>query len=273
MNKITFYSAGGLGNLLFMLANAYNLSLKYGLELEIYKINRYFNNNDTKRKLIDEYDIFKNFNVLQDNNLFKTYHNYHENGFIFQTLTLENNQNYNLHGYFQSWKYFENNFHNFKKLLVNNYETYINDYLNVIKKKYNDNTIVSVHFRRTDYLKHPNFHLNLDMNYYVKALDNFDKENNVFMFFSDDIEWVKTQNFDFLKNKIYVDEPNEEYNLWLMSKCDHNIIANSSFSLWASYLNENSNKKVVAPSRWFGPIGPSHNIYDILFDSYIIINI
>lgn len=273
MRKISFYSAGGLGNLLFMLANAYNLSLKYKLELVIYKNNRDTNQNNTKRKLIDEYAIFKKFNVLCDDNTFNNFHNYHENGFYFQTPMLDYNQNYNLHGYYQSWKYFEDNFHDFKKLLVNNYEIHINDYLNDIKNKCNNNPIVSIHFRRTDYLKHPNFHLNLDMNYYVKALNNFDKENNIFLFFSDDIEWVKKQKFDNLKNKIYVDDPNEEYNLWLMSKCDHNIIANSSFSLWASYLNENLNKKVVSPSRWFGPSGPDHNIHDIVLDNYIIINI
>ena len=49
-----------------------------------------------------------------------------------------------------------------------------------------------------------------------------------------------------------------------MSACDHNIIANSSFSWWASYINSNPNKMVISPSRWFGPKGPVYNIRDII---------
>ena len=78
-----------------------------------------------------------------------------------------------------------------------------------------------------------------------------------------------------LPNKIFYDESSDELCLWMMAKCDHNIIANSSFSLWASYLNLNPDKKTIIPSRWFGFAGPTYNIYDIVENNHnnIIINI
>jgi hypothetical protein len=270
---ITTNTAGGLGNLLFMIANAYCLSKEYNFEFIIYKENRDKNQHNTPRKLVDEYSIFNNFKICKDDYTFNNFSNYRENGFIYNKIILNNTLNYNLNGFYQSWKYFYDNFNSFREILINNYENQINNYLIKLKKEYNNIPIISIHFRRTDYLKHPNFHLNLDMNYYDKALENFDKENSLFLFFSDDIEWVKTQIFNNIKNKIYVEETNEEYTLWLMSKCEHNIIANSSFSLWASYLNENENKIIVAPSKWFGYSGPQHNIKDIVIENTIIIDI
>jgi len=273
MTIITAHTAGGLGNLLFMIANIYNLSKKHNLEMIIFKENRDKHIGNTPRKLVDEYEIFKNFKLIENDYSFMNFLLYRENGFMFQNININNNFNYNLFGYYQSWKYFWENFDSFKKLLINKYENEINEYIIKLKNDYDNKEIVSVHFRRTDYLKHPDIHLNLDMNYYNKALEHFDKNNALFLFFSDDIEWVKQQDFSNLKNKIYVEETNDEYTLWLMSKCDHNIIANSSFSLWASYLNENKNKKIVAPNKWFGKCGPKHDINDIVLNNTIVIKI
>jgi hypothetical protein len=54
----------------------------------------------------------------------------------------------------------------------------------------------------------------------------------------------------------------------LMSSCENNIIANSSYSWWAAYLNRNVNKKIIAPANWFGPRLP-HNIKNLLFEKWI----
>jgi hypothetical protein len=60
--------------------------------------------------------------------------------------------------------------------------------------------------------------------------------------------------------------------LWLMSLCKNNILSNSSFSWWGSFLNENLNKKIIAPSVWFGPKGPK-NYSDIFENNWQIINV
>lgn len=260
---ITPYTAGGLGNLLFILANAYSLSKKYDFEIIIYESNRDTYPSNTPRKLVWEYDIFKNFKISKEME-FHNFSKYSEQCYMYNNINLNSNLNYQIHGYFQSYKYFWEYREDFINMLVNPYVDKINTYINELKNKYGNKQIISLHFRRTDYFKYPNVHNVLPIEFYIKALENFDP-NDIYIFFSDDMNWVKEQVvFNNLQNKIFYDESNEELCLWLMSKCDHNIIANSSFSLWANYLNINSNKKTIVPSKWFEFAGPKYNIYDII---------
>ena len=105
----------------------------------------------------------------------------------------------------------------------------------------------AVHIRRGDYV---NINGCIDMTYYKKALEMLrEKKNCIFVFFSDDIEWVK-QYFSNVGNAIFFDEKTgisdlEEF--FIMSYCKNQIIANSSFSWWAAYLNTAENKTVIAP--------------------------
>ena len=95
---------------------------------------------------------------------------------------------------------------------------------------------------------------------------NVFQDNGSFLIFSDDINWAK-QNFD--NKNLYFSESNDElFDFILMSKCDNNIIANSSFSWWASYLNKNKNKTIVSPKKWFNPIS-NLNYKDILPEDWI----
>ena len=81
-------------------------------------------------------------------------------------------------------------------------------------------------------------------------MPNFNNCEN-FIIFSDDIKWCKN---NFIGDKFTFIEGEKDYiDLWLMSLCNHNIIANSSFSWWGAWLNQNPNKKVIAPINWFGP--------------------
>lgn len=113
---------------------------------------------------------------------------------------------------------------------------------------------VSIHVRRGDYLKHPEFFDCCDERYYAEAV-RFFQENlhpDAFVFFSDDIVWCR-ETYGHLPNVQFVDWNTGEdsyLDLYLMSLCSHNIIANSTFSWWAAYLNKNPNKQIVLPKMW-----------------------
>lgn len=118
---------------------------------------------------------------------------------------------------------------------------------------------VAVHIRRGDYISDKNasgvFAI-CDKEYYEKAIDYIASKTKepVFYVFSEDIDWVK-ENISFGAYPVsYIDWNRgcrSYVDMQLMSLCAHNIIANSSFSWWAAWLNTNSEKIVVAPSQWF----------------------
>lgn len=163
-----------------------------------------------------------------------------------------------LRGFFQSYKYFqhyENEIKNLYKYPENKLNTKNMDLLNKIR---NSNS-VSVHVRRGDYIEDKvtqKFHGNCSTDYYNRAISkiiSFDKEVE-FFFFSDDIDWVKKEFRDLQVKKTFVDSnigKNSWIDMLLMTHCSHNIIANSSFSWWAAWLNKNDSKKVIAPKTWF----------------------
>lgn len=264
--EITGYLMGGIGNLLFILATCYNLSKKHKSTLKFYtKIW-----NDNKRKNIIKYNMFKNFQL--DLNTIRNYNiTYRENNFFYDTIHLDSRINNCIYGYFQSYKYFENCKTEFIKMLHNPYSQIVESTIHQYKQDKQDNTLVpiSIHVRRTDYLSLSHIHLNLDMKYYSNAISHFSTENSIFIIFSDDVTFIQNEPlFQNLPHKVIVDNPDDEYCFWLMSACTHNIIANSSYSWWASYINSNPNKLVIAPETWFGPSGPQHKIRDIIPDTH-----
>ncbi len=110
---------------------------------------------------------------------------------------------------------------------------------------------VSIHIRRGDYVK-----LNWALNpiYYERAISYIKQlyKNPIFLVFSDDLDWVK-KNLYIDGRFIYVNDNNtlEDYEeLLIMSRCKANIIANSTFSWWAAWLNQNKDKVVIAPKKW-----------------------
>lgn len=154
----------------------------------------------------------------------------------------------NLMGFFQAEKYFKN----IKQEILKDFE-FLNHIENSAKSflsEYNNTTKVSVHLRRTDYVDKKHIHVPPPLEYYKNAMSMF--EDSVFFIFSDDIEWCKQQNIFEKSNVVFSDTDNAYIDFCIMSMCDHNIIANSTYSWWASYLNKNENKKIIAPNRWFG---------------------
>jgi hypothetical protein len=161
-----------------------------------------------------------------------------------------------LNGYWQSEKYFLN----IKEQLLNeitpNYEFTLKGkfyHYEISKSK-----AVSIHVRRGDYLNMPSaidFHGTCSMDYYKSAILKLDEKFSdlKYFIFSDDINWCKSE-FNFLKSPIFIEEEPEKkssQDLFLMSYCKHNIIANSSYSWWAAWLNKSHSKLVIAPKKWF----------------------
>lgn len=115
---------------------------------------------------------------------------------------------------------------------------------------------VSIHVRRGDYLSqtYSGRFLCLDRDYYVPAVEEIRKhfEDPRFYIFSEDADYVK-EAFSWLDNKKIVDinSGNDSFrDMQLMTKCRANIIANSTFSQWASILNEHPEHITVYPARY-----------------------
>ena len=151
-------------------------------------------------------------------------------------------------GTYQDWKKYEEeivSIFRFRSNIITDGNDIWNS-LHLPKEK----TCISIHFRLTDYLLMSS--LNLSIKYYIRALQEFDFEKSVFLIFSDDIELCK--DFPFLADADvrYIKSNGAGIDMYLMSLCHHNIIANSSFSFWGAMLNRNPNKKVVCPYHYIG---------------------
>ncbi|MCK4744844.1 alpha-1,2-fucosyltransferase, partial [Candidatus Parcubacteria bacterium] len=158
-----------------------------------------------------------------------------------------------LDGYWQSEKYFKNIENSIRKefTLKNDLQLKAKKLLRKIK----NTESISIHIRRNDYISHKpanQYHGVCHLSYYKKAINVIIKkiDDPHFFVFSDDIDWCK-KNLKIKFPTIFV-EGNKDYeDLILMSKCKHNIIANSTFSWWGAWLNNNPNKIVIAPKKWF----------------------
>lgn len=178
----------------------------------------------------------------------------------------------NLMGYFQTEKYFEHcselirDFFQFDREIKIRAE-------NILPKIAGNPELVSVHIRVGDYKGLQQFHPVMDANYYFDAMMEFTDENHetdkYFLIFSDDMEYARSL-FGDSEGIIYMEGNEPEVDMCAMSMCDHNIIANSSFSWWAAWLNDNTDKKVVAPKKWFGPAYKgTHDTKDLYPQSWI----
>ena len=251
---------GGLGNQMFQYAYAKALETNgnevkidvanatLSSELDNYNIDLDVASFDEIRKLFSK-NKFINFIHKVKGDVLK------EKSLSFNKNLLEAVGNKYIYGYFQSEKYFLN----IKNIIVKqftlkqNLSHYAQEIKNTIQ---NTKNTCSIHIRRGDYIinKSANkIHGTCSLDYYNNATKLIDKKINSvkYYIFSDEIEWVK-ENMN-IANATYIENngrtPHED--ILLMSLCEHNIIANSSFSWWASWLNENKEKIVIAPKRWF----------------------
>ena len=169
-----------------------------------------------------------------------------------EAFTLDPNKNWDIQGWFHLYHYWDKyedlikDTFKFKKEILDQASK------NIEQIKEGENyPIVSVHFRRGDYLQVAS--LNLTLDYYNEAISIFLEKFPYFklLVFSDDIEWCKEV---LVGDNIYFSQGNSNYvDMCMMTLCDHNIIANSSFSWWGAYLNTSPDKTIVCPEDYIGP--------------------
>lgn len=256
---------GGLGNQMFQYALYKSLQKKFNVKADLQGYRDY--------PLHNGFEIAHIFNIKLDaissfrSNLYankkwkyrklrrilnlKNVYKEESNLFSFDPFVIDDPKTAYYWGYWQNLKYFidiapeiRHDFQ-FKNELTGRNQVVLTE---VIK-----NNSVSLHVRRGDYLKDPLLGGLCGPDYYQKAIDYINDHiyQPEFFVFSDDIPWC-TENLK-LTNSTFIswNKGNSSYiDMQLMSNCKHNIIANSSFSWWAAWLNTNPDKIVIAPKKW-----------------------
>jgi len=238
---VSFSNLGGygrMGNQLFQLAATIAYGRRHGEEV-----------------WFPAWEYAEHFNVPA--NFFgkrKPGRRYEEPCFAYREIPRMDNPD--LHGYFQSERYFTD------------YANYIRELFTPKDLEETNCGFCAVHVRRTDYEKLPGCYTILGKDYYLAAAERVPVDS--FIVFSDDHAAAKKMFKG--EQRFVVPEPSEDVvDFRMMCECEHQIIANSSFSWWAAWLNPNPDKVVVAPKNWFGPkLAPSHPIADLIPQSWTV---
>jgi len=285
---ITCNLMGGLGNQLFQIFTTISYAIKSNSQFRFLNIEILGGGNTTIRHTYWN-TFLKNIKPLLVKQL-PHMDVIKEKGFEYNDIPIVQlfNKNIMLYGYFQSYKYFQENkevicriikFNETKYNLLNQNNIDMND----LKK------CISMHFRLGDYKNLTHYHPIMTYEYYKNALsyiqnkmDRMCEQNiidkplcNVLVF----CEENNVSDVNIIINKLREDFTNFTFEIkygnledWeqliLMSCCAHNIIANSSFSWWGAYLNSNISKIVCYPSEWFAS-NVQHNTKDLCPSSWV----
>lgn len=237
---------GGLGNQLFNIFTSLTLSYEYNYKSIFtltYKSEPYKNT------------LYKNLNIVSDINL-DNFIKIEEKNQEQTDLIFDNENNYYLEGYFQSSLYFNKYKTDILKIIdldISDKIT-VENYIEKLRNMYQNKKLVGIHIRRADYIDHK---WNLPIEYYSDAINFFNSDEYVFICFSDDKEWCKK----YMKPFYICDDIDKDYiELFIMSKMDCLIMANSTFSWWAAYIGNINN--VICPFPWFKNTKYNENIYE-----------
>lgn len=282
---ISVFLQGGLGNQLFQIFTtiAYGLkhnkififthddTLKYGIERNTYW--------STFLQNLEKYTTKYSDENITNQDILTTFLNFQENDFHYTQLPdFNHNTNIMLRGYFQSYLYF----HEFKKCLFemiglkSHQKKIMNKFDKYLQKKEDRPFIktISMHFRIGDYITKTDYHCITPYEYYsnvMKELHNkgvligkvlcfCEKVDNAMV--NTMIYKLKNENplFEFIKIDDDIDDWEQ---MLIMSCCDVNIMANSTFSWWGAYFNQTDEPMVFYPYRWFGPQLNKYNLKDL----------
>ena len=245
---------GGLGNIIFQIVATKSFAYDKRVECSFPNLHSYlsFLNQEMTHnpklnhsfEYLENLDFFKNLNTSSPETDIPTYYF----DFCYHDIQLPNDDFY-IDGFFQSEKFFG---HNRKNILE--WLKIPNPIKEIIDTKYGhylNKKTTSIHVRRGDYVKLSHIHYVQPVEYFLNSIDILKDKTELFLIFSDDIEWCK-ENIK-LSNCVYIEDEKDYIELYLMSLCENNIISNSSFSWWGAWLNENENKTVIGPTNWFNP--------------------
>ncbi len=261
---------GGLGNQLhqysygLIIANKINAKIYIDKEfLEIYskKLNITFRNIAINKFEVD-HEIYKSFlsnhyvlNTIKRIKLLSYLLSIFKTKILFQRHNIEtlNLSKYNLiylNGIIGSYVDYEKNISNIRNILK--ISPNFNKLSEYVFNSIPDKNSVSIHIRRTDYLKIDSIHEVLEMSYYKQAINYIKSkiENPIFYVFSDDQKFIENLFIgDDINILTHPFDDKEIFDFVAISHCQHNIIANSTFSWWAAFLKKNKDGIVIAPSK------------------------
>jgi hypothetical protein len=304
---ITINIMGGLGNQLFEIFTAIATALRnndtfFFLKYDELGANPGYHRHtywDTLFKGLCSYVKPLNETSLKET---ESLPSWNERGFNFSPVPTDTkNKKLRLTGYFQNEKYFKDKYTEICEMIqlsqqkINIKEQYKNEKWWCNHDSSNKRVIVSTHFRIGDYTATVNVHPVMTIEYYYRAIshviqnaNNNKHEKNSFSFvvFYDPCDKsIVEQHIQKLKLFCQTDSAIVKYandiefhlvkdtipdweQLILMSLCDHNIMANSTFSWWGAYFNENPDKIVCYPSVWFGPALCFHDTSDLCLNTW-----
>jgi len=255
LKRVTFLDLGNkgkgrLGNQMFQIAATIGVAKKHGAlyYFRRWSYNQYFENPIPTSPFV---------NLRR----WRVYKQKYSSNYEFPT----DSASFSLSGWFQSEKYFKHCEND-----IRNHFTLKNIWVEYIKNKYQalKGDTCSIHVRRGDFVNRPDKYPIQSLSYYenaAKELYGANLKHINFVICSDDIEWCKN-NFKFPK-MTFVEGEIDVIDLFIMSVCGDNIIANSTFSWWSAWLNQNYNR-VVAPKIWTGSKSPRDK-KDIYIDNWI----
>jgi hypothetical protein len=265
---------GGLGNQMFQYACGRALALRTGKKLyldvssySVYKQRRYeldvLNIQATIINLIEDKEIGNSLGIPGIQVYPERQHNFDPNVFVLRDSV------FLWGGFWQTEKYFQDFANIIREELAPKLPSLSVESLNMAKE-IKEHLSIAVHVRRTDYAIAVKLGI-LPMDYYEHAKRSLTKIFPAarYYVFSDDVEWCNRE-FTVFPNAHVVEHTGEigcHEDLWLMSQCQHNVIANSTYSWWGAWLNDNPHKIVIAPERWFA--GEHLNTQDLIPDKWI----
>jgi hypothetical protein len=277
---------GGLGNQLFQITTVIAYAIKYNVQFiftydDVLHIGR--DRNTYWNHFLKGLETFttKNSNITNDT-INTRFLQYKEQTFHHIPIPFLGNVDVKLYGYYQSYLYFYDYYEEIIKMIdlrqqqkdiITKYEYYFIP----------DKLQISMHFRLGDYKTKPDYHQILPYSYYFQALSQIrsstkDKFMRVLFFCENEdnedvyrtIQKLEEQfpySFEFVK----IDDKISDWEqLLIMSNCDYNIIANSTFSWWGAMFNKKHNVPnfVYYPSIWFGKALDSYNTNDLFLPTW-----